>query len=708
MSALRHELEAELKELNTKERELDDDLLSEFAAFGSIADSRHTINFDSADFMLNLTKIEQYAPALEAMEIDSCKLATQIKSCRALSDRLSIMVRQLDVSKIRSQQALTCAESILNIKAFKLRLQTAIDEENLVAATESLSLIKAIDERVTSVCEDQETVRELEEILKRLVRKAFNVAIKENDISSVISMCPLLQPVGLEIEARETFLAFMEETILIAISADASIENATDTVTGYAESLSNIFNTASLILQQYLPFVIKGMDSSLGDIFFLRRLHAKCEKESGVVLKRYMKHRNIKQTVTSVKNASTNHSHSSITSVEMHVILDELALMIQYCSVYGSYIKKLAHGAQSRQRPMQNQEPENLSNIEVFSQPISFDVMVEELVSRYYMEGEHWLMSKSVRSCIESNMCDIDECFFVLQKCGLRSLATGSIHATCAILHLISDMVVSDMAKQLTANTAVSAGQIGSSTEKHILTHLQAEKNAFDDESDDIKRSQADELCGDVTTVAIEWFNITDKCGRYVERLAQDILTAGASIYPEYIHESGHEVSSDYQKFKVAHQELGAARSVLLEVSRRGAELVATKSKNTISNLVSLFWHKLPGRQRLIDFELEDEQFNMQSSLNFFNKEYISLFDKLLQACTDDMNESIKVIIVDLIADDSVQRLENFISQTKFSISGALYLEKWIRSLNSLFMRFSPETRGKFYKLREPLLAFRQ
>ena len=41
-------------------------------------------------------------------------------------------------------------------------------------------------------------------------------------------LCPLLQTLGLETEARDNFLTFIENTIFIAVSADASsVDGAT-------------------------------------------------------------------------------------------------------------------------------------------------------------------------------------------------------------------------------------------------------------------------------------------------------------------------------------------------------------------------------------------------------------------------------------------------------------------------------------------------
>lgn len=99
---------------------------------------------------------------------------------------------------------------------------------------------------------------------------------------------------------------------------------------------------------RHLPMVIQGMENSLGDVHFIRKLHAKCEQESGLVLKRYMKYRHIKMTMSNMKNANNN--VKQILPSEIHVILDELALLIQYCCMYAKYLKRLTDGAEKRKR----------------------------------------------------------------------------------------------------------------------------------------------------------------------------------------------------------------------------------------------------------------------------------------------------------------------------------------------------------------------
>ena len=140
------------------------------------------------------------------------------------------------------------------------------------------------------VSDDIANIKEEEKQVKTMVQTKFTHAIENSDMASVVSLCPLLQTLGLENDARDSFLDFMEKTIFVAVSADASsVDDATDPATAYAQSLSNVFNSTYTILQQYLSMVIQGMENSLGDIYFIRKLHARCEQESGLVLKRYLK-----------------------------------------------------------------------------------------------------------------------------------------------------------------------------------------------------------------------------------------------------------------------------------------------------------------------------------------------------------------------------------------------------------------------------------
>lgn len=416
--AARRELEAELAKLRSHEAEIDADLrqyFSELSGEYSSSSAKH----DSSDLRSNVKKIEKFSPCFEAMGQDSKKLAAQVEDCRQLSDKMSMIVRRLDIMQIRAQQALACTEDIINLKDCKLRMLTAMEEKNLPLAVSYIKQVHDIDLQAAKASDDFGAIQQTERELRVMVKDEFEKAIESSNISAVMSLCPLLQTLGLETEARDSFLAFVENKVFIGVSADASaVDDATDPSTGYAQALSNVFNASYIILQQYLPMVIQGMENSLGDVYFIRRLHAKCEHEAGLVLKRYMKYRNIKDVVSAIRAGTASTQTKQPTQADMHMLLDELALLIQYCCMYSKYLNQLCVGAESRKRIPTSAVPSlskatssavgvsavsasplpsatgavALMSVTVFPGPTEFDKMVDELINRYYMEGEQWLM----------------------------------------------------------------------------------------------------------------------------------------------------------------------------------------------------------------------------------------------------------------------------------------------------------------------------
>ena len=566
---------------------------------GNVKSSK--ISFDSLDISSNILRIEKFGPSFEAMQQDSKKLISQIDDCRQLSERLSSIVRRLDVMQIRSQQALACTEDIINLKECKTRIIAAIEENNLSSAVSYLRQVKDIDPVAARSSDDYEIIKSKELEIKRMVQVEFQKAIEDSNIKSVMSLCPLLQTLGLESEARDNFLTFIEKTVFIAVSADAaSVDGATDPATAYAKSLSSVFNSSYIIIQQYLPMVIQGMENSLGDVFFIRRLHKKSESEAGSVLKRYMKYRNLRDIINSLKTTSATTAAATATSTnakqvspaEVHCIMDELALLIQYCCRYAKFLKQICTGAEAKSRVRPggvggSNDTTGVDVVAVFTGPTEFDKMVDELINKYYMEGETWLMRQGVSKALPRGVATtttttavdlqesihLDECFFMLQKCGLRSIATNNIHAACAVLHTISDLLSTDLVAQASSMLTSATTQIAAIMQEHINKFkksiantasgddpsssagpsVRGFKNAFllgassssvqtsDTSGEGIRLHEeggfilvsSHHVKGDPWGVAsmTEAFNVIELCVRYTDRLNKDISEAGGVVF---------------------------------------------------------------------------------------------------------------------------------------------------------------------------------
>jgi hypothetical protein len=532
----------------------------------------------STDFRSHIGKLREFAPCFEAMAQDSKRLSGQIDDCRVLSDRLSSMVRRLDVIQIRAQQALACTEDVLNLKTCRQGIEAALQEQKLQIAVGYVKMVHDIDPEVAKSSDDYGAVLQGERETKALVHEEFKRALEGSDIQTVIALCPTLQTLGLESEARDSFLEFMERNVFIAVSADAcSVDGVTEPATGYAFALSNIFNTVFAIIQQYLPVVIEGMENSNGDIHFIRRLHARCVKEAGSVLKRYMKYRGLKELVGSLKSVNTSRS---IVIADVHSILDEFTLMLQYCCSYSDFINSLTRSAETR--TLKNSSKNDSRIVFSAAHENTFTKMVDELVNMYYLECEMWLIRHGVQSAIQTALIKdnfsgvgsqsssgdlaqkegtedadstwMDECFFVLQRCGLRAIATKNIQAACAVLHVVSDQLSGDVVKfvstrlnhSVTKLTTALANEVAKFTKKEADSSSSsigsagafAFKSAFSlassltsSQGSGAATAPADSGSDALSKDLLDGLNSCFTCTRYIHRLTQEVVQNGKSVF---------------------------------------------------------------------------------------------------------------------------------------------------------------------------------
>ena len=106
-NAVKRELKEDLNKLILAESKIDASL-SQYFGLPNVDAPSSSMSFESRDLSNGLVKIESAAPMFGAMLQDSKKLALQVEEGGSLSDRLSSIVRRLDMIQIRSQQALAC------------------------------------------------------------------------------------------------------------------------------------------------------------------------------------------------------------------------------------------------------------------------------------------------------------------------------------------------------------------------------------------------------------------------------------------------------------------------------------------------------------------------------------------------------------------------------------------------------------------------
>ncbi len=772
MSAeLKTSLLRELRELEALEAAIDGEIVDYFEGIASNKSisltcntddggTSNTIASDLCNSLMNTNeRIVSFNPFYEAMTQESKKLAMQISECCKISDRMSTIVRRLDLMQMHAQEALACTEDIMNLKECKIKMKSAIDEGNLPLAVSIVRQVQKIDIETAKACDDYNIIQTQEKDLRSLVQKEFSKSMEVNDIKGVMTICPLLQTLGLEVEARDEFINFIERTVFIAVSADAVTIQTNDAATGYAQALSNIFNSTYLILQQYLPIVLQGMESSYGDIYFIRRLHSKCEKEAGILLKRYMKYRNTKELIPT--SSSTN---SKLIPSDLHVILDELALLIQYCCTYSKYLKTLCTNSEERVRA----NTIGTTKMTVFSSSTDFDKMVDELINRYYFEGESWLLKTGVKSVVLNRMNDdnnisdqsntgLDECFFVLQRCSHRAIATNNIHAACAVLHLINDVLNTELFSKATDLIGVAATKISNTAIECLSKYLKSTNNAAQDDEMNLAKgvSKALSLVGVTnntnasSTVTndddpygvvdyIESFNTIETISRYIERFNRDVGISASAVFvsdietarpaspsannvnnqqknrsrsisdvdkiPSVVNVNKSMTSNELDKLSLCKEDFDRSKQLYLQLLKSGYDSIVGNTKKTLKDII---FHLLGknGPYGGVKFDLSDDRFDTQPALSLYPRLLTLPFETLISVCTHGLSETNKDSLVALLADASCERLEQYITQSSFRFAGSLKLEECVRAITTLYTRSSTvPVRGKFSRLREILV----
>ena len=178
----------------------------------------------------------------------------------------------------------------------------------------------------------------------------------------------------------------------------------------------------------------------------------------------------------------------------------------------------------------------------------------------------------------------LDECFFLLQKCGLRAVATNNIHAACAVLHLIADLISNDLLTQANALVATSVNQVGLVLQDHINKYKRGISSSTDDPASAANAASVTSrfttalfsgaaevgdsggsagirlqeeggfsLSGNANSspddpwgVAsmIETFNTVELCMLYTERLSKDITSAAGVVFAQAESADAHDTAS--------------------------------------------------------------------------------------------------------------------------------------------------------------------
>lgn len=628
---------------------------------------------------------------------------------------------------MRAGKALACTEDILNLKDSRAKIFAALENNDLPTAVKHLKHVHSIDKHALEISDDYHQILSKEAEIKSKVQQAFQAAIESSDIEQVMLYCPLLQFLQLQYEARDNLLLFFNEKIFISLDSEHVLANtnATDASTAYLQGLLHIFNTFYIIIQTYLPIVLQGLEECSGDIYFIRNLHKKVELEASRIIKKFIKYRNLNEFVQNLarfppqSSSSTTATNASMMSAaEIHALMDEVAVVIQYCSKYSKYLKHIAHGAEARVRPSpttatSSAAPSNPQT--VFTYPLDFDKMIDELVSKYYLVGDYYLIKS-----VALNPSNLDVLYFVLQKCGLRSIATNHIHATLSIHQLIINTISGEVVDSLNSSmgpavakilstvndyyqkykkplidmnsTAMNASSSNNILSRGLFSLISTSSSSSSSSGGDHHASSSSAAQEDLSMI-MEMFNTMEVAASYTERLGKDLFAAGENVFSSSFDQSSpsttshaastatatantskgtgkkakettsvFHIASDVEKLQACRESFESAKQSLFNLMKQVAEKVTMGLHPIFKDLFYLTAD--PAHSNLfIQYNLPDQRFEDQSNLVVLPRIIVVPVENILYLLTNNLSEKAKSLLIAFTAEVCCEKLEGFIRQ---------------------------------------------
>lgn len=398
------------------------------------------------------------------------------------------------------------------------------------------------------------------------------------------------------------------------------------------------------------------------------------------------------------------------------------------------------------------------------TEALAFDKVVDELAAKYYLTGEQFLVrgglshalvtATSISSTSGSNqpiglVNHLDEAFYVLQKCGLRAIASFNIQAACALLNETADLLASDLLAQLAEVLQDGVTKLSQGMQEHMTRYVRyftvqmmgdvavasqgqgnrsslggflggGSTSTVSSASDGVQillheegyfTLEGNALSDDLEDLwgmfrAVQAFGAAEQCVTYTDRLARDLNASAISTFADDQVATKTSSSSEVDKLKLCKENFDRSRATFTAALRQAAERLASNAQIVIKDLLAAtVFHKKYLRLDEADEDLFEAQPILRLSL--LPRALLIPLETLLLMTTAGGSEAHCDLLVTLLADALAEQLEAFIQLSSFSLCGALKLEEIVRALASLFSRHSAGghgsggVRSRFSRLRE-------
>jgi hypothetical protein len=612
--------------------------------------------------------------SLNSLQENLSQVQTRILDSSKLAEDISSKVRQLDKIRGRVSECQKRVQDLLDLQLCSEGVQIAMKNDELEQAAAHVHRYLSIDQtKLQRTADDMaqdcsmitsalKHLQDATELLQETVSKRFEHASLVQDSRSIERYFKIFPLLGMHDAGLEKFVDYLGR--VLKATADKSLKNVTDT------SLSN--NRASIIFADGLTFVFEEVAKTIEVqqpliethygpeyiVKFLSRLQAHCDVFSNSVLQAFLKRRRIRELLKTMRDECDVNVEKP-DSKDIDLLVEEIVLILARYDLYSKFVRKRVNGDLESKT----------SGAKSILDDSKLCCSVQELMGKY-LEFERYYMEESIKKAVEMDTIEgdedadavtsslVDDVFFIVRKCVMRSLRSGSLDVLCAVINNAVNALETDMCTFF--GRTLSAGYPGSGYFNRFTPDLEKVRQSF-----------------------LAALNNTEVAVEYSKSLSQ--------AFREEI------------PLKLVGCNTDKLESCLHDFSRVNASLVAS-NKNGFRQLQSslvepklLVWMEPFYEQ---NYKMSESEFAQAEADNPFVQTLVLNIDTMFREFKTKLTTNNYNNMVVVVAEESALQLEKAVMKTEFNRLGSMALDKVVRTLINYFSGASVwPSREKFARL---------
>ncbi|KZV88864.1 COG4-domain-containing protein [Exidia glandulosa HHB12029] len=630
----------------------------------------------------SLARLHNLNPLIDELQVDASLLQNKVLSTAKTADRVGGRVRILDEEMRRIREAAERVAHVAELKSSLSALYDAIDRGDWEAAARHCARVMAIPHDVlhgqfaASAVPTSElplpppqSLQAARDTLLYNFQTHFDKAARARDAAATSRFFKLFPSVGWQNEGLDAYSTFVVDLV----SSRASTTSKTSSPMYFVASLTGLFESVALIIDQHQPIVEKyygrgSMTPVVG------KLLEECDRAVRQLLEAWEEERQMKRKLsetatftatgpgTAIRRQGTQTgptpADDTVDPREIDKVLSELAGIASRWAVFRKFVvTRLQEDAagtpdevEESDEPPPPPEPVDTSIVDNCACRKS----IEGVLAQYYLPLESWY----IRSIIDkahrlaqpnasggpTTTTLPDDVFYVLKLALVRLLTTGSLDTATRVTSTLREILQRDFVSVLKRkmDDLYRPGVAGARSEK-------GERDA--------------------RTAFIVHLNDLDTSASHLERLAAEF---GASPAIDQ-----HFVESDVTGVRNALTALGGETTALRGVLKSGVEQLFSQITRP---RLRMLW---PDVYKDVSYVLDDESYALAEQQDLVRKRFVRAWEGTAEAFKDAFTEENYRLFFTFILDMIVRPWERYVFGLKFTELGAIRFDQDLRFITS-------------------------